>query len=128
MSAQEKAGIKALARHSQKTGVRNGQINCMCGWKTETTGQAAQQKSFRRHQVREVRAAIEDAEEPKDGVLFGLVVDLKRPQGEETVKIQVSGTDDYEIACLALHQVGKPEYLMAILHGMDDPEGWVEAS
>lgn len=126
MSAQEKAGIKALDRHSQKMGIRNGQINCTCDWKTETTGQVNQRKSFRRHQMREVLAAIKDTEEPNDGVLFDLIVDLKRPQGEETVKIRVSGTEDYELACLALHQVGKPEYLMAIISGVDDPEGWVE--
>lgn len=67
MSAQEKAGIKALARHSQKMGIRNGQINCLCGWKTETTGQVNQRKSFRRHQMREVLAAIEASRDQEAG-------------------------------------------------------------
>lgn len=63
MSAQEKAGIRALARHTQKTGIRDGQIHCVCEWKTQTMGQANQQKSFRRHQIREVLAATWDTDE-----------------------------------------------------------------
>lgn len=64
MSAQEKAGLRALARHSQRKGIRDGQIHCVCGWKTQTTGQLSQQKSFRRHQIREVLAAAKKADAP----------------------------------------------------------------
>lgn len=124
MSKQEMAGQKELARHYPNRRIRNGQINCICGWKTETTGQAKQQKSFRRHQTRRVLVAANAAEGPQTGKLFDLSVTLKGTKGEETVSIAVAGTESVAIACMALHQVGKPEYISAIMNGIADPEGW----
>lgn len=63
MISQEMAGQKELARHHPDRRIRNRQVNCICGWKTQTEGKAKQDKSFRRHQIREVLAAIEKAGE-----------------------------------------------------------------
>lgn len=139
MPSQEKAVIKAMRRH-QRDGrrFRDLLVHCACGWKSPALkarkgsndfalAREDQAKSFERHVAREVLAATGVAEAPLAGKLFDLIVNLKGAKGEETVTIALSGTDSVSVACMALHQVGKPEYIQAIMTGIDDPEGWVDA-
>lgn len=140
MTPQEKAVTKALRRH-QRDGrrFRDLLIHCACGWKSPelmarkgsndfAAAREDQAKSFERHVT---KAVIEAAStEPGDtdaGKFFDLNVNVKRKKAEATVHIAVSGTDDVVLACIALHEVAKPEYLSAIISGFEDPEGWEEA-
>lgn len=104
MSAQEMAGQKELARHYPNRRIRNGQINCICGWKTETTGQANQQKSFRRHQIRKVLAAANEADAKSDSA--GLVARLSA-SGGRNIDLRKRATDA-EAAANGVRELHRP--------------------
>ncbi|ASN39015.1 hypothetical protein CGQ24_08290 [Arthrobacter sp. 7749] len=140
MTKQEKDVTKALRRH-QRDGrrFRDLLIHCACGWKSPelkarkgsndfAAAREDQAKSFERHVTRAIiEAAGTPADDSTTGKFFDLKVKVKGDQGEATVGIAVSGTDNIYLACIALHEAAKPGYLSAIISGFEDPGGWEDA-